>query len=119
MINKKTSVIKNHGFVALQGNSPEHNYTLPSKINSRNKYYDMIKQFAKNNKMPVIFFCSPFCKHTKNLIFIKKLKQIIPELYDFSGVINNDKMFKNCSHLNQNGAKDFTKHLIEKILIDK
>ncbi|TDE28037.1 hypothetical protein E0I61_13125 [Flavobacterium ranwuense] len=119
LINKKTSIVKNNGFVPLQGNSFEHNNSLPSQIISKNKYFDGIKTFAEINKMPVIFFCVPFCKHTKNLIFIKKLKQKIPELYDFSGVINNDKMFKNCSHLNQNGANDFTKYLIEKMLIDK
>jgi hypothetical protein len=119
LINKKTSVIQNYGFVALQGNSLEHNNSLPSQIISKNKYFEKIITFAKINKMPVSFFCAPFCKHTKNLIFIKKLKQKIPELYDFSGVVNDDEMFANCSHLNQNGANYFTRYLIKKILISK
>jgi hypothetical protein len=70
LIDKKTSVVKNHGFVALQGISLDHNNSLPNKINDKNKYYDRIKQFAKRNNMPVVFFCAPFCKHTKNLFFI-------------------------------------------------
>jgi hypothetical protein len=117
--NKETKIIKNKGFVALQGNSSEHKNGLPIQIYDKNKYYDKIIEFTKINNMPVVFFCAPFCKHTKNLIFIKKLKQKIPGLYDFSGLMSDDKMFANCSHLNQNGANYFTRYLIKKILIDK
>lgn len=117
--NKETKIIKNKGFAGVEGNSSEHKYGLPTQINDTNKYYDKIKEFAKINNMPVVFFCAPFCKYTKNLIFMEKLKQKIPELYDFSGAISDDKMFLNCSHLNQNGANYFTRYLIKKTLIDK
>lgn len=117
--NKETKIIKNKGFAALQGNSSEHKNGLPMQINNSNKYYNKIIEFSKINNMPVVFFCSPFCKHTKNLIFMKKLKLKIPGLYDYSGVVNDDKMFANCSHLNQNGANYFTRYLIEKILMNK
>jgi hypothetical protein len=116
--NKETDIIKSKGFVALHGNSSEHINALPIQINDTNKYYNKIIEFAKINNMPVVFFCAPFCKHTKNLKFMKKLKLKIPGLYDFSGVINDDKMFANCSHLNQNGANYFTKYIIKNILID-
>jgi hypothetical protein len=119
LINKKTKVIKNSGFVALQGNSSEHSNSLPDQINSKNKYFDKIKAFSESNKMPVVYFCAPFCKHTKNLIFIEKLKQKIPQLYDFSNVIQEDAMFQNCSHLNQEGANYFTSYLINKMLTDQ
>lgn len=117
--NKETKIIKNKGFVALQGNSSEHKNSLPFQINERNKYYIKIIEFAKINNMQVVFFCAPFCKHTKNLVFMEKLKMKIPGLYDFSGVVNDDEMFVNCSHLNQRGANYFTRYLIKKILIDK
>ena len=117
--NKETKIVKNKGFVALQGNSSGHKNALPIQINDTNKYYYKIKEFAKINNMPVAFFCAPFCKQTKNLVFMEKLKMKIPGLYDFSGVVNDDKMFANCSHLNQNGANYFTSYLIKKILIDK
>jgi hypothetical protein len=117
--NKETKIVKNKGFVALQGNSSEHKNALPIQINDTNKYYDKIKEFAKINNMPVVFFCAPFCKHTRNLVFMEKLKMKIPGLYDFSGVVNDDEMFANCSHLNQNGANYFTRYLIKKILISK
>lgn len=117
--NKETKIIKNKGFVGVEGNSSEHKYGLPIQINDTNKYYDKIIEFARINDMKVVFFCAPFCKHTKNLIFMEKLKQKIPGLYDFSGAINDDKMFLNCSHLNQNGANYFTRYLIKNTRIDK
>jgi hypothetical protein len=49
---------------------------------------------------------------------MKKLKLKIPGLYDFSGLVNDDKMFANCLHLNQNGANYFTRYIIKNILID-
>jgi hypothetical protein len=117
-VNKETPVIKNYGFVPLYGNSTEHNNTLPAEINAENKYYDEVKKFIKNNNMKVLYFCAPFCKHTKNLFFVNKLKNKIPELYDFSQVVSDDAMFQNCSHLNREGAFFFTEYLIQKTIID-
>lgn len=117
--NKETNILKNKGFTALQGNSFQHENALPQLINAKNKYYDQIVAFAQINKMSLVFFCAPFCKHTKNLNFVEKLKEKIPELYDFSTAVTDDKMFKNCSHLNGNGAAYFSKYTIRKMLIDK
>ena len=116
--NKETRIIKNRGFIALEGNSSEHKNALPIQINDTNKYYNKIVEFTKINNMSVVFFCAPFCKHTEKMIFMERLKIKIPGLYDFSGVVNDDKMFASCSHLNQNGANYFTSYLIKKILID-
>lgn len=119
LANKETKIIRDKGFVALKGISSVHNNTLPTEINSRNKYYDLIIKFVSKNKMPVVFFCAPFCKHTKNLLFIKKLKKKIPNLYDFSSLLSNDNMFQNCSHLNEDGAIYFSKYFIRKMLKSK
>lgn len=54
----------------------------------------------------------------KNIDFVSKLKIKIPELNDFSHVISDDKMFVNCNHLNDNGAKRFTEILIGKLLME-
>jgi hypothetical protein len=42
--NKETKIVKNKGFVALQGNSSEHKNALPIQVNDTNKYYDKIKE---------------------------------------------------------------------------
>ncbi len=117
--NKETNILKNKGFTALQGNSFQHGNALPQEINTQNKYYDQIVAFARINKMQIVFFCAPFCKHTKNLNFMGKLKEKIPGLYDFSTALTDDKMFQNCSHLNAEGAAYFSKNTIQKMLTDK
>lgn len=119
VVNKESNIVKNKGFTALYGNSLQHGNALPQEINAQNKYYDQIVAFARINKMPIVFFCAPFCKHTKNLNFIGKLKEKIPGLYDFSTALSNDKMFQNCSHLNADGASYFSKNTIQKMLTDK
>ena len=116
--NKETNILKNKGFTGLQGNSFQHANALPQEINTQNKYYDQIVAFACINKMPIVFFCAPFCKHTKNLNFMGKLKEKIPGLYDFSSALTDDKMFQNCSHLNAEGAAYFSKNTIQKMLTD-
>lgn len=116
--NKETNILKNKGFTGLQGNSFQHGNALPQEINTQNKYYDQIVAFARINKMPIVFFCAPFCKHTKNLNFMGKLKEKIPGLYDFSTALTDDKMFQNCSHLNAEGAAYFSKNTIQKMLTD-
>ena len=118
LIDKKTTVKKTKGYTALQGleNQKEAHRVLPEFIVTRNQYYEKIKQFGIEHKLNIIFFCAPFCKHTKNLEYLKKLKQKIPELYDFSNAIVDDKMFVNCYHLNDDGANYFSKLLLKKIL---
>lgn len=117
LINKKTKITEHYGFVGLEGSSSEHHNTLPDYINPKNSYFDKIKVYASKYKMPIVFFCAPFCKHTKNLNFVEKLKNKIPELYDFSQAVDKDELFNNCSHLNEEGAFFFTEIIIEKMVL--
>lgn len=117
LINKKTNIIVNNGYVALQGNSKELAGSLPDVIVDSNPIVDSIKSFSKQNNMNVVFYCAPFCKNNKNRIFISQLKKKIPELKDFSDVIKDDKMFQNCNHLNHSGAKRFTEILTDNLLM--
>lgn len=117
LVNKKTIVKITKGYSALQGveNKKETHRILPEFIVARNQYYEKINQLGIDHKLKIVFFCAPFCKHTKNLDYIKKLKTKIPDLYDFSNAIKDDKMFVNCYHLNDEGAHYFSKLLIKKI----
>ena len=121
VFNKKTTVKKNKGFSPMQGveNQKNSHRVLPKTISKSNIYFDKIKNYCKKNNIRVVFYCAPFCKHTKNLDYISKLKKKIPELYDFSNAINNDKMFVNCYHLNEKGAEKFTEIFVNKIVISK
>ncbi|WP_035667954.1 hypothetical protein [Flavobacterium sp. 83] len=120
LIGKRTSVLQNKGYSSLQGVEQGSNHrSLPAFIASNNQYYEKIKRYAVANKIKIIFFCAPFCKHTKNLGYIKKLKTRIPDLYDFSNAIQDDSLFVNCFHLNEIGAHKFSEILVEEIINNK
>ena len=69
--------------------------------------------------MKVVFYCAPFCKNIKNATFTSKLKAKIPGFLDFSEAIKDDKMFVNCNHLNDSGAKRFTTIFAKQVLMAK
>lgn len=115
---KKTTIVPLRGYGALQGNSKELEGSLPDTILNNNVIFDSIDSYCKQNKMKVVYYCAPFCKYSKNKDFISKLKNKIPELEDFSRAIEDDKMFVNCNHLNDSGAKRFTEILSDKLLTD-
>lgn len=115
-IHKKTPITENYGFYGLEGNTTNFDESLPGNISQGNSYLNKIKAYAMDNDMEIQFFCAPFSKKTKNLDYIKKLKQKIPELYDFSQAISDDTMFQNAYHLNKEGAYYFTEELINRMI---
>jgi hypothetical protein len=123
LIGKETPVVESKGYspLSVQGNEGKHNshFSLPASIASYSPYYEKIKKYGTANHIKIVFFCAPFCKHTKNLDYIKKLKTKIPDLYDFSNAIQEDSMFVNSFHLNEMGARKFTEILVEKIINNK
>lgn len=116
LMNKKSNLIETKGYIPLRGYSAIHNGSLPAEIVDKNKIFDSITKFCSKNKIKVVFYCTPFCKHTKNLEFIQKLKYKVPSLNDFSNVILQDEKFQNCSHLNNDGAEVFTEIFVKKLL---
>jgi hypothetical protein len=120
-IGKRTHVLERKGFSPLAGIEDQRNShrSLPATSIASNSYHEKIKKYGTANNLKIVFFCAPFCKHTKNLDYIKKLKTKIPDLYDFSNAIQEDSMFVNCFHLNEMGASKFTEILVEKIINNK
>ena len=107
------------GYSQLNGISNQHNYSLPNEILKTNSYFTKINDFCKKQNINVVYYCAPFCKHCKNLDYINKLKLKIPNLHDFSSSIKEENMFKNPSHLNDDGARKFTEIVINELLINK
>lgn len=117
VINKRTNIVGDRGYGGRYGNSSQLQGSLPNIILERNTILDDIQSFSKKNNINVVYFCAPFCKNICNIDFISKLKKKIPEFKDFSRAIQDDKMFVNCNHLNDNGAKRFTEILTEELLM--
>lgn len=117
LVNKKTSVIAQNGYAARYGNSSELKGSLPSTIVDKNLILDRIQAFVKQNNMKVVFYCAPFCKYNGNKDFTTKLKARIPGFVDLSKVLDDDKLFLDCNHLNDSGAKRFTEIFVTEILM--
>lgn len=119
LIGKKTKVTENKGYSPLSVQAIEitnsNHFSLPASITSYSPYYEKIKKYGDANNIKIVFFCAPFCRHTKNLDYVRKLKTKIPDLYDFSTVVQQDSMFVNCFHLNESGATEFTEVFAKKI----
>lgn len=118
LIQKKTNAIKNSGYVARFGNSTELSGALPAVILDHNAFMDSIQAFVKQNKMKVVFYSAPFCKNNQNKNFTAKLKIKIPGLQDFSTALEDEKLFIDCNHLNDTGAKKFTEIFTEEVLMN-
>lgn len=119
LVNKKTNSIPKQGYGAINGNSNKLMGSLPSNCQDKNSTFDSIQSFVKQNKMRVKFYCAPFCRDNGNKDFTTKLKAKIPGYIDFSQAIIDDKMFVNCNHLNDSGAKRFTAIFAEQVLMGK
>lgn len=90
--------------------------TLPESINEENSTLNKINIFAKANDISIVYFMAPYCANTTNLDFSDKLVVKIPSMLNFTRVfIEEDDNFFNCSHLNDKGAKEFSKIFAEAI----
>ncbi len=117
IINMKINSINDKGYVSLSGNSNNPRGSLPSEVVKKSPIFDSIHSFVKKKNWNTTYFCAPFCKNIQNQKYITELKLKTPCFLDFSKAIQNDKMFVNCNHLNDEGAKKFTEIFIERVLI--
>ncbi|MBK5208334.1 MAG: hypothetical protein JJE44_02370 [Flavobacteriaceae bacterium] len=116
-INKKSRINFENGYDAKYGSTGvKLQASLPKTVNKENKTITAINQFAKENNIKVVYFMAPFCFDTANKDFSQKLKQKIPGLLDYSQLFKDDNYFFNPGHLNDKGAKEFSKRMALDIL---
>jgi hypothetical protein len=116
-VNKKSTLNLENGYDAKYGSiGSKLQASLPKTINKENKTITAINEFAKENNIKVVYFMAPFCFDTKNKDFSQKLKQKIPGLLDYTQLFKEDNYFYNPSHLNDKGAKEFSKRMALDIL---
>jgi hypothetical protein len=118
-IHKKTNVVANKGYGAKYGHESKLEGALPATIIATNGTMNTLLSYVKQHDMKVVFYCAPFCENIHNKEYVKKLKNKIPGFYDFSGVITDNRMFQNCNHLNDEGARRFTEILTQTVFVDK
>ena len=116
-IGKKPHIDLQHGYSPNIGNGEDKmTLFLPDHILDQNPSINAINSFAEKNNLKIIYFIAPLCSGTENIEFVTKLREKLPVLWDFSTVLfNEEKHFYDCAHLNDFGAKEFSKILGEKI----
>jgi hypothetical protein len=77
-----------------------------------NKYYEEIKQICKTNRINLIVVTTPMCSTVIGMDYFEKVIKMYPEIHNYEGVVQGDGYFSSCGHLNDAGAKKFTRIII-------
>jgi hypothetical protein len=113
LINKKPRIDFSDGFDPRFDKYKQSDLSLPDIVVKTSPDFNKINTFCIQNNIEVVYFTAPFCSEANNLDYIKKLKTKIPMLKDYSRAFSNDSLyFIDCGHLNNIGANEFTKMLI-------
>ena len=114
MIKKKSKTIATDGYAPLSGQLKENQLLhLREETATSNRYYNEIKSACQSNNSRLIPFMAPICMEAASNNYFKKLKQHVPELFDYTKAISEDSLFSSCGHLNDKGAETFTKLLLK------
>ena len=116
-IGNKPRVNLKNGYFPKQGNNGRPlKGNLPSKILDENKNISAINSFAEKHDMKIIYFMAPYCTSPEETDFPEELSARIEGFLDFSGIFTDKKeYFFDCGHLNDRGAKEFSKIFAKKI----
>lgn len=78
----------------------------------KNKYYEEIKNICKANNINFIAVMTPMCENVKGMNYFDKVKKAYPEIHNYENVVQEDKYFSSCGHMNDAGAKIFTARIL-------
>ncbi len=109
-VNKAPKIDPSIGYIPKYGNRPSQSGSLPKNIAKKNDILKEIRALCKTNNIELVLFISPYSSTLKNRDYIEKLKYKVPDLIDLTKGYN-DSLFYNYGHLNNKGARVFTKHL--------
>jgi len=81
----------------------------------RNRYFEEIKQICKDNHINLIAVTTPMCSNVKGMDYFKKVKALYPEIKEYEHVVEGDEYFSSCGHLNDKGARFYTKEVLKNL----
>lgn len=118
LIKKPSSGLENYGFYPLYGVGKKMSYDLSSYIPKKNSSYEIIKKICLENDINLIAISTPMCSDVKRIEYFDEIKNVYPEVYNYENVINDDNFFSSCGHLNQDGAKEFTRVIVNDFIAE-
>ena len=78
-----------------------------------NCYYKEIKAICKANHIELIALMTPMCSNVKGMDYFDKVKSKYPEIHNYEKAVEGDQYFSSCGHLNDEGARMFTKIILK------
>nr|WP_315199057.1 hypothetical protein [uncultured Flavobacterium sp.] len=120
-IHRRTSHLDNFGYYPLgkKPNANMKNNIVNLKPLLHNVYYEEIKQICKAKNINFIAVMTPMCENTKGINYFKKVKRLYPEIHNYENVVVEDQYFSSCGHMNDTGARKFTKIIINDFFSNK
>lgn len=112
-INKKSNDLDQFGYYPLLSQTNDMKYDLSKRKPIRNVAFDEMMQICKKNNINLIAITTPICQNTVNFNYFKQIKEVYPEVRNYEQVIQEDRYFSSCGHLNNEGAKLFTQYIIK------
>ncbi len=115
LIEKHTNNLDNLGYYALgkKPNAKMKNNIVKLKPLPHNKYYEEIKKICKDNHINFIAVMTPMCKNTVGINYFEKVQKFYPEIHNYENVVEEDKYFSTCGHMNDSGARLFTARILK------
>ena len=114
MTKEPSSLLQNLGYYPLSNKKKKK---MTNDIRSleplpHNRYYEDIKLICQENKIRLIPIMTPMCEKTKGINYFEKVKKAYPEIYNYENAVIEDRYFSSCGHLNDEGARKFTKVIL-------
>lgn len=112
---KKNDFISDKGYVPLLGKFKASKLVFCKPIN-KNIFFNLIENYNKKNNIEMVCYTAPYrISNNHDLTYLKNLSGMVPDLYNFSNLLQDNKYFQDNYHLNHDGAMAFTNILIEKL----
>ena len=78
-----------------------------------NRYYKEIKAICKANNIELIALMTPMCSNVQGMDYFDRVKSKYPEIHNYEKAVEGDQYFSSCGHLNDEGARMFTKIILK------
>jgi len=83
---------------------------------NKNVFFDSIENHNRKYNIDMMCYTAPYrITNNDDLTYLKNLNERVPNLYNFSNLLQDNKYFQDNYHLNHTGAVAFTNILIEKL----
>ena len=112
---KPNVLLQNGGYYPLKSRGKNMKNSLNGLKPIRNVSYEKIKALCKKNKIQLIALTTPICENTLNRAYFEQVTKLYPEIIRFDTVVNDDKYFSTCGHLNVEGATILSKKVLKDI----